>query len=445
MSGVRTPHLLRNTQPLVVDPELATVVGLTEAIIMQQIHYWCVKNEGDKYHYKEGNTWVYNSMEQWVENFPFWSRDTIRRALSRLQKDGLVITGSFNKDRRDRTLWYRVDYDVMKQRVEVVLNANRQKAQMQIGKKHTPLPETTTETNLVKNCGGLEPSDKKGEDMLKDSYKTPARKLKETTKPVAGSSETLARNFETAEEALADVDELRMVRKVRRDKKLDGKIPSPSVLGRMWMGACNEAFEDIPIPAIIKAEQFALHLYAQRFCRQGKYDSTGSTIPFENFSKFMMWSIAHWSDVRLAKLHWMTTPAKTPEIRMFVKGMIANTFYECFVQREHIEQHRGLTQRESHKLTLKQAGHSEQEAERRTAKRYGSEDGAGSLVNLIESLKRAAWALQDTKLSQEQRDKRIAVAQAAAEKVKQYREEYKDVELEDVLNDAEKWSKVEFK
>jgi hypothetical protein len=42
---------------------------------------------------------------------PWWSTRTIERKFDALIKDGLLITGNYNKLGADRTLWYRVNYE----------------------------------------------------------------------------------------------------------------------------------------------------------------------------------------------------------------------------------------------------------------------------------------------------------------------------------------------
>ena len=49
--------LLLNENPLIVMPTLAAHIGLNEAIILQQVHYWLLKS--DKLEY--GRKWTYNS------------------------------------------------------------------------------------------------------------------------------------------------------------------------------------------------------------------------------------------------------------------------------------------------------------------------------------------------------------------------------------------------
>ena len=41
--GIDMSRLLLEDEPLVVLPKLATVIGLNEAIILQQLHYWLEK------------------------------------------------------------------------------------------------------------------------------------------------------------------------------------------------------------------------------------------------------------------------------------------------------------------------------------------------------------------------------------------------------------------
>jgi DnaD/phage-associated family protein len=104
-----TTKLLLDDEPLVILPSLAAKVGLNESIILQQLHYWLERSN----HIYEGHKWVYNTYEEWQEQFPFWSVSTIRRIISKLEDKGLIIVGNFNKSKIDKTKWYRIDYDKM--------------------------------------------------------------------------------------------------------------------------------------------------------------------------------------------------------------------------------------------------------------------------------------------------------------------------------------------
>lgn len=90
---------------------LAVKIGLNEAIFIQQVHYWCQVNEKRGQNQKEGHYWMYSTLEGWQEQLPFWSTSTIKRIIAKLENQGYLISGNFNKMKIDRTKWYRVDYE----------------------------------------------------------------------------------------------------------------------------------------------------------------------------------------------------------------------------------------------------------------------------------------------------------------------------------------------
>ncbi|ORM64518.1 transcriptional regulator [Pantoea rodasii] len=101
--------LLLKVKPLVVSPVLACRIGLNEAIVLQQICYWLEDTPSGVE--KAGRKWVYNTHEQWNEQFPFWSSDTVKRALNSLKKHGLIHVEQWNKSKHDRTNFYAINYD----------------------------------------------------------------------------------------------------------------------------------------------------------------------------------------------------------------------------------------------------------------------------------------------------------------------------------------------
>lgn len=106
-------RLLLKETPLVINVELATIIGLNEAIVLQQIEYWINTNtiaEKDTV-FKNDYYWTYGTIEKWNKQFPFWSYDTIKRTLKKLRDKEILITDNFNEKKYDRTIWYRIDYD----------------------------------------------------------------------------------------------------------------------------------------------------------------------------------------------------------------------------------------------------------------------------------------------------------------------------------------------
>lgn len=96
--------LLIPEPPLQVLPTLAKEIGLNEAIVVQQLHYWSLTKEPDD----RGEVWVYNTLAEWLEQFPWLSEATLRRVIARLKKRGLI---EVKRQGQDRTNHYRIDYD----------------------------------------------------------------------------------------------------------------------------------------------------------------------------------------------------------------------------------------------------------------------------------------------------------------------------------------------
>lgn len=106
-------RLLLKEEPLVIDKELSKIIGLNEAIVLQQIEYWININKKAQKEksFKDGYYWTYNTIDEWNEQFPFWSYDTVKRVLKKLKNMDLLITDRYNEKKYDRTLWYRINYD----------------------------------------------------------------------------------------------------------------------------------------------------------------------------------------------------------------------------------------------------------------------------------------------------------------------------------------------
>lgn len=88
------------------DTEHAERYGLVEAVLLQNLAFWIAKNRADRKHRHDGRTWTYNSVTAFAELFPYLTRKQIRRALERLEAEGVVVTGNYNRSPIDRTTWY---------------------------------------------------------------------------------------------------------------------------------------------------------------------------------------------------------------------------------------------------------------------------------------------------------------------------------------------------
>ena len=145
--------LLISEPPLQVLPSLAVKIGLNEAIILQQVHYWLLKSNN----IRDGYKWVYNSYSEWNKQFPFFSRNTMIRAFNSLERQGYLISANYNKAKFDKTKWYRIDYRKLEG-----------KRSTQNGQTNTKrLPETTSETN---NKHSASPSAAPSVSQLEDEF-----------------------------------------------------------------------------------------------------------------------------------------------------------------------------------------------------------------------------------------------------------------------------------
>jgi hypothetical protein len=111
-------YKLIDEYPLLVLPTLACALGLNEAIVVQQIHFWLQNPKvGKKIN---GRKWMNNTYDEWKrDNFKFWSIPTIRRAFDALREQGYIdASPEFNANPHDRTLWYTVNYE----KVDEVVN-----------------------------------------------------------------------------------------------------------------------------------------------------------------------------------------------------------------------------------------------------------------------------------------------------------------------------------
>ena len=86
--------LLMPSRPIVINPDLAYSIGLNEAIALQQVNYWLKETTSGLE--RDGVRWIYNTNEQWLEQFPFWSESTLKRTFTRLKQLGVLKVEQLN-------------------------------------------------------------------------------------------------------------------------------------------------------------------------------------------------------------------------------------------------------------------------------------------------------------------------------------------------------------
>lgn len=105
---------------LLIRKELVRILGdLNEAVILNQLYYWIEINRKAVKNYYDDRYWVFNTYQTWKEtDFDFWSTDTIRRTLTRLENKGIVLTANYNKLKIDKTKWYTIDYKKLQELID---------------------------------------------------------------------------------------------------------------------------------------------------------------------------------------------------------------------------------------------------------------------------------------------------------------------------------------
>jgi len=105
-------NILYNLVPKIINTELACLIGLNEAIVLQQLHYWIDKNKTAKVNFRNGRTWTYSTIQDYRDrDFPFWSFNTVKRTITNLANMGFLLKGNYNKLKIDKTCWYAIDYE----------------------------------------------------------------------------------------------------------------------------------------------------------------------------------------------------------------------------------------------------------------------------------------------------------------------------------------------
>lgn len=120
--------LLIPETPHQVLPSLAKNIGINEALFLQQLH-WLIDNN-DCYAY-EGLLWWKHSNDQWLQKFPYFSESTLKRTVSSLKKQKLLLvqnlTWKIQKISGDRTNWYAINFEEFEKISSEIMEAKRKK------------------------------------------------------------------------------------------------------------------------------------------------------------------------------------------------------------------------------------------------------------------------------------------------------------------------------
>ena len=115
--------------------------GVDAAIILYNLKFWLDHNKANGTHINDGYVWSYNSAKAMADLFPYWSSNKIQKLMKKLENDGVVIVGNYNKMGYDKTKWYTLpSYSLQPNGSN--LSANRLNPSSQ---KAEPIPDVITD------------------------------------------------------------------------------------------------------------------------------------------------------------------------------------------------------------------------------------------------------------------------------------------------------------
>lgn len=104
--------LLCTDKPLILSGSLAAALKSVEAaIVLQQVHYWLGKKGGKII---DGVHWIYNTYEQWLEQFPWLTKWRLRKIFYQLRATEILKFAQHDQHEYKRRGYYTIDYEKLK-------------------------------------------------------------------------------------------------------------------------------------------------------------------------------------------------------------------------------------------------------------------------------------------------------------------------------------------
>lgn len=128
----------------------ANQYGVDGAILLHHIRYWVAKNEANDKNYHDDRYWTYNSQTAFSKLFPFWTARKIGRLLTKLEEDGVILSGNYNDKRYDRTKWFTLVNGITD-----LGGIHLSKMTNAITKNDSPIPDNNHSITQSTNKGGL--------------------------------------------------------------------------------------------------------------------------------------------------------------------------------------------------------------------------------------------------------------------------------------------------
>lgn len=135
-----------NEYPLIASPEIAKVLGITAATFLQKLYYLIseTRKRKDKKNLTvhNGCKWWFHTFEEWKVTLGMFSVSTIKRAVAKLKKLGLIQIEKLSDDKSKRINYYTIDFRKLKQLFGISIKAKA-------SPKPAPVPATETKQDKI--------------------------------------------------------------------------------------------------------------------------------------------------------------------------------------------------------------------------------------------------------------------------------------------------------
>lgn len=145
--------MVQNTAKIIpLNLSLLPMLGqgkINEALVLQQVDYWCTINKNKNEHYVDGYYWMFSSISMMLKrDFPLcFSYDTLKRTLNNLEEGNFLIT----KKHKNGKL-YRVNYNKISFSKNLKLDENITKNESDNQKSRLVQNAPTQNVKLVQNA-----------------------------------------------------------------------------------------------------------------------------------------------------------------------------------------------------------------------------------------------------------------------------------------------------
>ncbi|NOQ31083.1 MAG: hypothetical protein GQ570_08185 [Helicobacteraceae bacterium] len=100
---------MTNKAPIVIQVEMATLLGLNEAIFIQQLHLW-LQNSAE---FINSVAWYKTTLKELQEFFPFFRLEQLDDLTKKLYNDKLIEIKVFNSGNWNEVSMYRIEYKAL--------------------------------------------------------------------------------------------------------------------------------------------------------------------------------------------------------------------------------------------------------------------------------------------------------------------------------------------